>query len=276
MLPKRMRVLPVVDLIAKSMLDEIATLLVQSRDKDRSVGDLGLADCTQLRRESANLALRGYQWFRDAVGLTSTARNGIEPVADTVLFTKSMLHDSTPLTRPWEIETSSCRPMNSQIVGNIGLYLVCFELSKRGWNVMPTARNAKGIDIIAYDLTATRYLGIQVKALSKKSPVPLGQTLDRIMGDFWIIANNLESAPGLFILTPSEARAGAHRGEKDGRVSFWLQPKSYMLPEFEARWDRLESAQSDTTLRRLVTAVVGSNSPRSSPKLPATETLAPS
>jgi hypothetical protein len=34
-----------------------------------------------------------------------------------------------------------------------------------GWNVMPTARNARGIDLLAYDMNAIRYLGIQVKTL---------------------------------------------------------------------------------------------------------------
>ena len=140
--------------------------------------------------------------------------------------------------------------MNAQIVGNVGLYFVCYELSKRGWNVMPTARNAKGVDIIAYDLTASRYIGVQVKALSKKNPVPLGNSLERIMGDFWIIVNNLDAVPGIYILTPEEVRSGAHRGVKEERVSFWLQPKSYMLPEFEARWERLEEEKLNQTVQR--------------------------
>jgi hypothetical protein len=32
---------------------------------------------------------------------------------------------------------------------------------------MPTARNARGVDIIAYDQNGTRFIGIQVKALKK-------------------------------------------------------------------------------------------------------------
>lgn len=35
----------------------------------------------------------------------------------------------------------------SQITGNIGLFYACYELSRKGWNVMPTSRNARGIDI---------------------------------------------------------------------------------------------------------------------------------
>jgi hypothetical protein len=129
--------------------------------------------------------------------------------------------------------------LNAQIVGNIGLYFVCYELSKRGWNVMPTTRNARGIDIIAYHLEVAEYVGIQVKSLSKKNPVPVGGSLDKVLGDFWIIVNNLDAQHGVFVMTPTEVKERAHRGEKNGKVSFWLQPKSYMLPEFEGRWDRI-------------------------------------
>ena len=46
--------------------------------------------------------------------------------------------------------------LEQQIVGNIGLYYVSYRLSQLGWNVMPTARNAKGIDLVAYDLAGKR------------------------------------------------------------------------------------------------------------------------
>lgn len=32
---------------------------------------------------------------------------------------------------------------DNRITGNIGLYYVCYELSRKGWKVMPTARNAR-------------------------------------------------------------------------------------------------------------------------------------
>jgi len=77
--------------------------------------------------------------------------------------------------------------LESQIVGNIGLYYVCYRLSQLGWNVMPTARNARGIDLVAYDLDGSSYKGIQVKSLSKRAPVPLGPNLDKVIGDYWVI-----------------------------------------------------------------------------------------
>ena len=68
------------------------------------------------------------------------------------------------------------------------MYYACYKLSCMGWNVMPTARNARGIDIIAYNKEGTDFIGVQVKALSKRNPVPLGNSLEKVMGDFWLIA----------------------------------------------------------------------------------------
>lgn len=67
---------------------------------------------------------------------------------------------------------------NTQITGNIGMYYVCFKLSELGRNVMPTARNAKGIDIVAYREDG-EYVGIQVKTLSKPNAIGLGKSLEK-------------------------------------------------------------------------------------------------
>ncbi len=129
--------------------------------------------------------------------------------------------------------------LNSQVVGNVGLYFTCYHLSLLGWNVMPTARNARGVDVIAYDENATRFIGVQVKTLSKRNPVPLGTSLDKIMGNYWIIINRAITEPTAFVMLPQEIKDRAHRGEKDGRVSYWLQPKDYDIDEFRNAWKRL-------------------------------------
>jgi len=105
---------------------------------------------------------------------------------------------------------------------------------------MPTTRNARGIDIIAYSPDASRFIGIQVKSLSKASPVPLGKTLDGIKGDWWIIVSNaMSDLPLVSIMLPNEVKNRAHRGEKDDRVSYWLQPREYNQDQFRGNWDRL-------------------------------------
>jgi len=110
---------------------------------------------------------------------------------------------------------------------------------------MPTARNARGVDIIAYSRDASRFVGVQVKALSKRVPVPLGTSLEKIMGDYWVIINRVATAPTAHVLLPSEVQAMAHRGEKDGRVSFWLQPTDYDQPQFREAWERIGHGGND-------------------------------
>lgn len=128
---------------------------------------------------------------------------------------------------------------DTQIVGNAGLYFVCYRLSLLGWNAMPTARNARGIDVVAYSRKGNRYLGLQVKSLSKRNAVPLGDSLDRLMGDFWVIVNQVTKSPTAFVLRPSEVSRLATRHKKSGRVSFWLSPKAYSSDRYREAWKRL-------------------------------------
>ncbi len=136
--------------------------------------------------------------------------------------------------------TKKNKIQDNQIVGNVGLYYVCYQLSRRGWNVLPTSRNAKGIDIIAYNQKATKTITIQVKTLSSKNPVPLGNGLDNLIADFIVICRNIITGyPECFILTPKEVNQLVHRGEKDNRVSYWLQPKNYDNDNFCEKWERI-------------------------------------
>jgi hypothetical protein len=137
---------------------------------------------------------------------------------------------------------------NQQTVGNIGLFYVCYRLSRFGWNVMPTARNAKGIDILIYSQDAKRTLTVQVKTLSRGSPVPLSNKLDHLFANFVVICRHvLREKPECFVLTPEEVRRLAYRGEKDGKISFWLQPRDYAVEEFLEKWDRIGSGLGGLT-----------------------------
>ncbi len=124
-----------------------------------------------------------------------------------------------------------------QIVGNVGLYYICYELSKRGWNVLPTSRNAKGVDIIIFSQKAQRKYSIQVKSLSKKDPVPLGSNLENLFGDYLIICRKVfDDKPEIFITKINEIKNKSliHEGIKNNKRSFWLQPKDY--EQFENNW----------------------------------------
>ena len=138
--------------------------------------------------------------------------------------------------------------MSNQVVGNVGLYYVCYRLSCLGWNVMPTARNARGIDVVIYNQNATKTLTIQVKSLSKCPPVPLGHHLENLFGDFFIICRNLAGqAPECFILEPKEVKRLAYKGRTtmQSRRNFWLQPKAYAVSDFKEKWDRIGKGAED-------------------------------
>jgi len=57
--------------------------------------------------------------------------------------------------------------VGGQVVGNIGMYYAAHRLSQHGWNVMPTSRNAREVNLLAYDVSAHIFKGIQVKASSQ-------------------------------------------------------------------------------------------------------------
>lgn len=138
----------------------------------------------------------------------------------------------TPATKPAAIEPSLAPSektrLATQTVGNIGLYFVCYQLSRRGWNVMPTSRNARGIDVIGYSQDGSRTVTIQVKALSRRAPVPLGGRLDGFIAEFVVICRGVRGEqPESFVLTPEDVTNGVHHGMKNGISSYWLQPREY-------------------------------------------------
>lgn len=138
--------------------------------------------------------------------------------------------------------------LDPQITGNVGLYYCCYRLSLMGWNVMPTARNARGVDVIAYDQGASRMISIQVKALSARAAVPLGSSLDKVMGQYWVILNRVATAPTAFILEPTEVKSLAKCNVKDGKASYWLDPPKYERDEFREAWQRIGQASPAVVL----------------------------
>jgi len=115
--------------------------------------------------------------------------------------------------------------LSKQLTGNVGLFYVCLELSKLGWNVLLTSRNAKGVDVVVYSEEAKRTRTIQVKALSGLEAVSIGKNVNSLIADFVVICRMvLEPKPEVFILTNKEAKSIIH-SQNDG--SHWLEKKDY-------------------------------------------------
>jgi hypothetical protein len=132
----------------------------------------------------------------------------------------------------------------SQITGNAGLNYAAWQLSRRGWHVIPTIRNARGSDLIAINDDESVMLGIQSKALSKRSAVPLGLSLDSLRSDWWIVTTHANAdSPVCYVLKLDEVRALASQDKNGG--AFWLEPRAYSKDEFRDAWHRLSPSTDE-------------------------------
>ncbi|MHC2364151.1 hypothetical protein [Rhizobium leguminosarum] len=73
---------------------------------------------------------------------------------------------------------------SSQVTGNAALYYAAWQLSRKGWNVMLTSRNAKGSDLFCSNDNETIMFGVQSKGLTKRDPVGLGASLANLRSDW--------------------------------------------------------------------------------------------
>jgi len=129
-------------------------------------------------------------------------------------------------------------PIRHQVTGNSGLNYAAWQLSRRGWHVMPTIRNARGSDLIVTDADETVFFGVQSKALSKRQAVPLGRDIDSLRSSWWVITINANSdSPTCFVLRLNDVRALASQDKNGG--AYWLEPAAYDRAEFREAWGRL-------------------------------------
>lgn len=125
----------------------------------------------------------------------------------------------------------------SQITGTAGLNFAAWQLSRRGWHVMPTIRNARGSDLFVTNADESVFFGVQSKGFSKRSPVPLGLNLDDLRSAWWVVTINTNSdSPVCYVLSLDEVRGLATQDKKGGR--WWLEPKAYDREEFREAWHR--------------------------------------
>lgn len=126
----------------------------------------------------------------------------------------------------------------SSMTGNAGLNYAAWQLSRRGWHVMPTIRNVRGSDLIVTDAEETIFFGIQSKALSKRSAVPLGKSLEALRSQWWIITVFANSDnPICFIMKRNEVQSLAAQDANGG--AYWLNPPAYDRDEFRGAWHRI-------------------------------------
>lgn len=90
--------------------------------------------------------------------------------------------------------TTSTSP-GTNIIGNIGLFHTCYELSSRGFNVVPTSRNTKAVDVIVGSGDFAKRVTVQVKTTTIQMGIPFAKvkypTIKDVLkftrlADFWV------------------------------------------------------------------------------------------
>lgn len=117
----------------------------------------------------------------------------------------------------------------NQITGNIGLYYVCYELSRLGWNVLTTSRNAEGVDIVVYDQSGKRTNTIQVKSLSKRKAASIS-TPNSLIAKYLVIVRSVQKPnPELFVAEINDELKGKVTNSvgKNGEKQYWIEYRTY-------------------------------------------------
>jgi hypothetical protein len=100
-----------------------------------------------------------------------------------------------------------------QFKGNVGIFLVCAELSKNNLIAMPTSRNTKGYDIVVLNPETNKSIGLQVKCTDKKEfPVMTSywrdfeKKIEGILCDFVFVDISNPDKPRYFLLSDAEIK----------------------------------------------------------------------
>jgi hypothetical protein len=108
---------------------------------------------------------------------------------------------------------------------------------------LPTSRNAKGIDIVAYSEDFKVIKKIQVKSFSKIEAVSIGKNKEMLPADFYVMVSFVYTKPEAYILTAEDV-SGLLTHNKAG---YWLQKKGsrkepekgFKKEKFLERWDKI-------------------------------------
>jgi hypothetical protein len=120
--------------------------------------------------------------------------------------------------------TTPKKRINTQQSGMEGVFLVCAELTRRGYIASPTARNSKGADILVTSADCSRSFAVQVKTNTKPASFwlvddPRGPCSDHLVYIF--VCLNSHTRPADFTIVPSRIlRAQTRTSDKGWNMFF--------------------------------------------------------
>lgn len=128
-------------------------------------------------------------------------------------------------------------PVNGQLTGMRGVYLVAAELSRLGFIASPTSRSAIGADILVTDQKCRRTYSVQVKTNAKTF-------------NFWLVgakAREIQSKTHVYVLV------NLRRAKEVDRVEYYVVPSKVVatrmvsaVSKSEARseWHQLNMSEA--------------------------------
>lgn len=138
--------------------------------------------------------------------------------------------------------------ISKQQTGMRGVYLVAAELSRLGYTVCPTARNAAGADLLVFDPDAARSASIDVKTNAKRATFWLvGEGAKRrcSASHFYVFLNISASPSGgevyEYYLVPSEVVGRGMIVEKSSTGSMWYSFTLKCALKYLDAWSQVHS-----------------------------------
>lgn len=109
------------------------------------------------------------------------------------------------------------------------------QLMSLGWDVTELARNNKqGVDFIVHSKDGSHSVGIKVRTLSKHDAVGIGSSLNKVVGDFWVVVTEIATTPSAFVLPSQKVKERANRDSQ-----YWLEIRDYRQDEFREAWEQI-------------------------------------
>ncbi len=110
-----------------------------------------------------------------------------------------------------------------------------------GFNVMPTARNAKGVDIVGYDDCGKAFT-VQVKTLTKCNAIPLSGGANHLLADYFVVVVLEGKWKNEYVWTREEmqnAQVSVFTG-KDDKKQHWFESKVWTKDAVAiGAWDKV-------------------------------------
>ena len=149
-----------------------------------------------------------------------------------------------------KISASTSPSFPTNVIGNIGLFYVCYELSRRGFNVVPTSRNTKAVDVIVGTADFSKHVTVQVKATTidwgvrvgskKKLPTKADALRETSLADFWVYVR-LEKDEDHAVRRVTVWKGDDEMLLRELRTHWWFSPWDYPVstaPEVKEKWEK--------------------------------------